>query len=569
MKVTLSLNDDKGSESKSSFNRQIDLPLIIDNSGSSENHEEADLIIDDTSDLKRNVVNYDNLLNNNQDNNNNSYNSNNDKICNEAIDVGDEAIQIKRGGGVEVEVGIEDGVLVVENNDIDGGGQCSKRGGIDGGYALLPNPLSQFPVTLFSLPLTTTTPGFLNDTDSSCKEKSSIDINNNDKSINNMDTTSSTTASTTSTTTTSSSSYDPFQLPLTKSSHIIFFIFYIPSFVFSIIYKKRVHELILVNGNRAKSAMLNEISSHILINSLFLTVSFYPIYNKSLPLDHHDIFSTITVGLIYLLFNIQLLTIILYALIIFSMFEIPTAIFNQWLVQRQELIYFTARLDVSGLFIFALCPYVWALSHYDIFYQYICICTSLCVWIIVMYIMGTTITSGPLDTLNPTIKIISKPNSQDIHDQIQRDALLFKPYITQYQLKSINQVLIDLKLSHLIQVFEREYISSMHMIIHLDHDDYRELGITIGERILIQQSQEFQYHKSNHHENSSYQGAFEKYQGPVVTAVDIIERFSKRVPWDDVSKDQNDIRDINSNLNEDNDDDDTHHIDHNIETADR
>jgi len=499
------VNDDKVSASTSSDNRQIALPLIIGDGGSSEIHEEADVIIDDTSDLKRNVVNYDNLLDNNEDSNNSN------KISDEAIYVGGEAIQIISGGGGVEE---EERERVENNNDIDGGGQCSN-------------------------------------------------INNNDKSIKNIQTT----TSTTSTTTTSSSSYDPFQLPSTKSSHIITFIFYIPAFVFSIIYKKRVHELILVNGNLAKSAMLDEIASHILVNSLFLTVSFYPIYNKSLPLDHHDIFSTITVGLIYLLFNIQLLTIILYAVIIFSMLEVPTAIFNQWLVQRQELIYFTARLDVSGLFIFALCPYFWALSHYDTFYQYICICTSLCVWIVVMYIMGTTITSGPLDALNPTIKIISKPNNQDIHDQIQRDALLFKPYITQYQLKSINQVLIDLKLSHLIQVFEREYISSMHMIIHLDHDDYLELGITIGERILIQQSQEFQYHKSNDHVNS-YKGAFEKYQGPVVTAVDIIERFSKNVPWDDdVSKDQNDIRDY---LNDDDDDDDdTHHSDHNSEAADR
>jgi len=355
---------------------------------------------------------------------------------------------------------------------------------------------------------------------------------------------------------TTTPSYDPFQLPPTQS-HIPV-IFRIPAFVFGTIYKKRVHDLILINSDRAKSAMLDEIASHILVNSLFLTVSYYPIFNRSLPLDQHDIFSAITVGLIYLLFNVQLLTIILYALIIFSMYEIPTPIFKHWLVQRQELVYFTARLDISGIFIFALCLYFWPLSQYDTFYQYICIFTNLVVWIIAMLVMGNTITSGPLDSLNPTIKIKSKPNNKMIRGIIQRDSLLFKPYLTQYELKSIHEVLIGLKLSHLIKIFDKQYISSMQSLIHLDHDDYRELGITIGERILIQQSEEYQYHKSNHRMNS-YKGAFEKYKGGVATAaVDVMNTTIGGVEDDEEKVDD----DINNRMIQDADY--AHHDDGNI-----
>jgi len=288
---------------------------------------------------------------------------------------------------------------------------------------------------------------------------------------------------------------DPYKLP-DKDSPIPWYFFF-PQIMSGIIFEKRVSDLIQLNGDEAKMGLLEELSIHILIDSLFFTITAAPILGGTLPRTCSSIPCVMLIMLTYITFNLQLLTIILHAIILFAIVEIPTSVFKDWLVDRQAAIYTVARLHVLGLYIFTCNFVMWPFANYDRSYQIICTACTLSVWATVFYIVGTSVTDGVFDVLNPSIKLIGKPKNEKIRAIAKADIDLFKSLEKTGRIsrssspsaspsKDLETILIELELEHLIEVFRKEHIE-IDMILHMDHTDFRNLHISIGERVMIQQ----------------------------------------------------------------------------------
>jgi hypothetical protein len=141
---------------------------------------------------------------------------------------------------------------------------------------------------------------------------------------------------------------------------------------------------------------------------------------------------------------------------------------------------------------------MWPFANYDTSYQIICTACTLSVWAIVFYIVGTSVTDGVFDALNPSIKLVGKPKNEKIRAIAKADIDLFKSLEKTSRIsrsssspssspfKDIETFLIELELEHLIEVFRKEHIE-IDMILHMDHTDFRNLHISIGERVMIQQ----------------------------------------------------------------------------------
>ena len=294
---------------------------------------------------------------------------------------------------------------------------------------------------------------------------------------------------------------DPYKLPDIDSPIPWYFRF--PQILSGIMFEKRVSDLIQLNGDEAKMGLLEELSIHILIDSLFFTITAAPILGDNLPHTCYNIPCVILMILTYITFNMQLLTIILHAIILFAIVEIPTSVFKDWLVDRQAVIYTVARLHILGLYIFTCNFVMWPFANYDISYQIICTASTLSVWAIVFYIIGTSVTDGVFDALNPSIKLIGKPKNEKIRALAEADIDLFQSLdknrssnsssgnnsnnnSSTPSSKNLETFLIELELVHLIEVFRKEHIE-IDMIIYMDHTDFRNLHIPIGERVMIQQ----------------------------------------------------------------------------------
>ena len=302
---------------------------------------------------------------------------------------------------------------------------------------------------------------------------------------------------------------DHHELPSSSnsSSSTIPLFFRIPQLLTGIIFKERVDNLINFNGEESKYDLIQEMAVHILIDSLLLTVTAIPIVNSSIPTDCNHFICRISVSLTYITFNIQIWTVTLHAIIAFALLEIPNKLFKDWLIHRKEVLYTVARMHVFGLYTFVVNILVWPLAKYDTFYQVICTFISLLVWIVVFLMMGTAVTNGVFDALNPTIKLKGKPNSKKIQAIIESDKIIFQSFLQKTkggEKKKIlnptikkdldmNTFLDQLHLSHLLPIFEEEKIN-IELLSMLDHHDFRHLHICVADRIKI--------HKALHHSPS-------------------------------------------------------------------
>ena len=274
-----------------------------------------------------------------------------------------------------------------------------------------------------------------------------------------------------------------YELPSVNASVPLFF--RIPQLLPGIIFKRRLHDMVYFVGDELKQGLIDEMSIHILIDSLFFTITASPIYQNVLPTKCYTYACRLSIILTYIVFNVQLWTITLHAIFLFALIEVPSIACKEWMSRRESAVYVVGRLHVLGLYLFVLNFFLWPFAHYDIFYQIICTATSLSIWLFVFYFTGTTVTNGIFDSLNPAIKLIGKPKNEKIRQIAESDLKLFKQLEKPPLPKSIDDFLTDLNLSHLLPIFVEANIN-MHLLLHLDHVDYRSMKISIGERIIIQ-----------------------------------------------------------------------------------
>jgi hypothetical protein len=282
-----------------------------------------------------------------------------------------------------------------------------------------------------------------------------------------------------------------YELPSVNANVPLFF--RIPQLLAGIIFKRRLHDMVYFVGDELKQGLIEEMSIHILIDSLFFTITVSPIYQNVLPATCYTYACRLSIILTYIVFNVQLWTITLHAIFLFALLEVPSIACKEWLSRRESTVYVVGRLHVFGLYLFVLNFFLWPFAHYDNFYQIVCTVTSLSTWLFVLYFTGTTVTNGIFDSLNPAIKLIGKPKNKEIRRIAESDLRLFKQLEKPSLPNSIDDFLTDLNLYHLLPIFVEANIN-MHLLLHLDHTDLRSMKISIGERIIIQQA----LHHCNH-----------------------------------------------------------------------
>jgi len=277
-----------------------------------------------------------------------------------------------------------------------------------------------------------------------------------------------------------------YELPSVNASVPLFF--RIPQLFAGIIFKRRLHDMVyFVGGDELKQGLIEEMSIHILIDSLFFTITVSPIYQNILPATCYTYACRLSIMLTYIVFNVQLWTITLNAIFLFALLEVPSIACKEWMSRRESAVCVVGRFHVFGLYLFVLNFFLMPFAVYDNFYQIVCTVTSLSTWLFVLYFTGTTVTNGIFDSLNPAIKLIGKPKNMEIRHIAESDLRLFKQLEKPSLPNSIDDFLTDLNLSHLLPIFVEANIN-MHLLLHLDHTDFRSMKISIGERIIIQQA---------------------------------------------------------------------------------
>ena len=277
-----------------------------------------------------------------------------------------------------------------------------------------------------------------------------------------------------------------YELPSVNASVPLFF--RIPQLFAGIIFKRRLHDMVhFVGGDELKQGLIEEMSIHILIDSLFFTITVSPIYQNILPATCYTYACRLSIMLTYIVFNVQLWTITLNAIFLFALLEVPSIACKEWMSRRESAVCVVGRLHVLGLYLFVLNFFLWPFANYDNFYQIVCTVTSLSTWLFVLYFTGTTVTNGIFDSLNPAIKLIGKPRNMEIRRIAESDLRLFKQLEKPSLPNRIDDFLTDLNLSHLLPIFLEANIN-MYLLLHLDLNDFRSMKISIGDRIIIQQA---------------------------------------------------------------------------------
>jgi hypothetical protein len=138
---------------------------------------------------------------------------------------------------------------------------------------------------------------------------------------------------------------------------------FLPLPVAAICYERRIDQVFLMTNKEAKSGLITELSTHIIIDCLFLTITATPIYNNQLQLDSR--IQQIVAVLFYLTFNLQLVSILLNGILIFTLIEIPNHLIREWGMERKSCFLYVARVHTLGMYCFLGCSLLWPVATFS------------------------------------------------------------------------------------------------------------------------------------------------------------------------------------------------------------
>lgn len=307
---------------------------------------------------------------------------------------------------------------------------------------------------------------------------------------------------------------------------------YLPQPIAAICFEHRIRQMLLLTHEESKAGLINELSTHILIDCLFLTITSAPIYSNELLL--HTLFQQWLGIVFYCTFHVQLLSVLLHGVLIFALVEIPSSIFRLWAYPRIQVFLFVARVHTCGMYLFLICAMTWPVANYDNFHGFMCLIASLLPWTVALLCIGTTVHGGLFDVLNPWIKLELFPKSEKIRSIAEYDAEIFRLGNEDLQVSSAAQmeeeeqlhaegspshqgheddgkdadeddddndthleevveeatydlesILDEVNLTSFLTILHKEKIEEVEMLLDLDHEDFRRLGFAIGQRVRL------------------------------------------------------------------------------------
>lgn len=301
---------------------------------------------------------------------------------------------------------------------------------------------------------------------------------------------------------------------------------------------ERFEKLLLTAGEEAKFGLVNELSTHILIDCLFLTITVAPIYGMQLD-DSHTWLERVRLVVFYLTFQIQLVSILLNAITIFTVIEVPSHKFRVWALKRVHNLILCARFHMGGLYAFYVCALLWPLTTVsDPYVALACVLAELAPWAFMLYAVGSSYTLGYLWRLNPIMRLRQFPRHAQVRRAAEEDAQLFADVLSDTasmtasekrdeatpgwqdvgdaalplggvhlplhhahhhhvlrshshdpeETRALQAVLAAASLPELWPVLARHDVVSVSQLAAADNDDFRAMGVSIGRRLRLQEA---------------------------------------------------------------------------------
>ena len=320
---------------------------------------------------------------------------------------------------------------------------------------------------------------------------------------------------------------------------------WIPRLLVPICFADRFEQFLLTAGDEAKFGVVNELSTHILIDCLFLTITVAPIYSMQLD-DSHTWLEHARLVVFYLTFQIQLVSILLNAITIFTVVEVPSHKFRVWALKRVPNMILCARFHLVGLYSFYVCALLWPLTTVsDPYVALACVLAELVPWAFMLWAVGSSYSLGFLWRLNPIMRLRQFPRNAAVRRAAEEEAQLYADVLSDASTMSTSEkrdeaspgwqdvgdaslplggvhlplhhahhhahvlrshshdpedaralqaVLAAAALPELWPVLAQHDIVSVSQLAAADNDDFRAMGVSIGRRLRLQEALRHSHH---------------------------------------------------------------------------
>jgi hypothetical protein len=264
----------------------------------------------------------------------------------------------------------------------------------------------------------------------------------------------------------------------------------------SIGHRSRMLQMTYVAGNELKYGLIEEHYVHILLDVLFLTITLTPVYSGILPTEiNQAAHKNALTMLYYFSASLSFMSIIAHSLLIFAYVEIPIAIFRSWFVKRIDAVLMANLIHMANLYVWLLCFACFPIATFPNI-QLGAACTGVVVATIIALclLLGTYSTPGAYDSLHYMLKNKVHPGKKHYQQLAEEDKELF---LRTFQASSneitllspdisLESILDEVNLSHLEPVFTSNNVT-LAVLMKMEDDDFRELKITIGHRVIIRE----------------------------------------------------------------------------------
>ena len=171
---------------------------------------------------------------------------------------------------------------------------------------------------------------------------------------------------------------------------------------------------------------------------------------------------------------------------------------QDWVAERLGGLLVSIRLHVAGFYCFMTCVFGWPIFVYAFPFNVIVVGPA-AVYICYFLYSGGSLAGYIVEEAAPSLQLLFQPHNKRLREDAEREMLLIDPgeHVDEdtgrtEDVHELEEILMDAgfasesKIEALLQKLESQNIHSILDMYEMQTSDYKELGISIGDRIRIQ-----------------------------------------------------------------------------------
>ena len=210
-------------------------------------------------------------------------------------------------------------------------------------------------------------------------------------------------------------------------------VLHLPLMLVPLYWEDRIKFLASQKGEDIKELLIEEMSIHILIDTLLLTITAVPMFSNTLPMGEAREGQNLLLvacsqwtlaAITYLTFAVQLCAILSHAMLIFAFIEVGSSVFSKWIKTKIPAIMCAAQLHIFGFYSFMSMFLLWPLTTYQYPYNTICYMSTFGPVCYVMFAHGHFTWAnafGPWKCINPALKLSFQPGSKTLRAEAEKE----------------------------------------------------------------------------------------------------------------------------------------------------